>query len=177
MLGKQSSNERLHLIRKDGGRGIKSLRDIYKETRLRVACYMACLQNKWIKAAWRRENTKEENSIVEEAIMTMEDVEVEIQFEEGNIQIDGELTEEGWKPAWGKLKDKLKKGMKKLGIDDYGGKEQQSKLYREQEQVCHVWLSQNLNPGKAAAIMTMLVQMVETRSWKKARGLIDDGRC
>ena len=109
--------------------------------------------------------------------MTMEDVEVEIQFEEGNIQIDGELTEEGWKLAWGKLKDKLKKGMKKLGIDEYGGKEQQSKLYREQEQVCHVWLSQNLNPGKAAAIMTMLVQMVETRSWKKARGLIDDGRC
>ena len=25
--------------------------------------------------------------------------------------------------------------------------------------------------------MTMLEQMVETRSWKEARGLIDDGRC
>ena len=71
------------------------MRDIYKETTLRVACYMACLQNKWIKAAWRRENTKEENSIVEEAIKTMEDVEVEIQFEEDNIVIDGKLIEEG----------------------------------------------------------------------------------
>ena len=53
MLGKQSSNERLYLIGEDGERGITSLRDIYKETRLRVAFYMACLQNKWIKAAWR----------------------------------------------------------------------------------------------------------------------------
>ena len=35
MLGKQSSNERLYLIREDGGRGIKLLRDIYKETKLR----------------------------------------------------------------------------------------------------------------------------------------------
>ena len=81
MLGKQSSNDRLYLIREDRGKGIKSLRDIYKETRLRVACYLTCLENKWIKAAWRRENIKEENSIVEEAMKTMGDVEVEIQFE------------------------------------------------------------------------------------------------
>ena len=49
---------------------------------------MACLQNKWIKAAWRIEHTKEENSIVEEAIKTMEDVEVEIQLEEGRWRAD-----------------------------------------------------------------------------------------
>ena len=60
--------------------------------------------------------------------------------------------------------------------DENGRKEQQSKLYREQEQECHVWLSQNRNSGKTAAIMTMLEQMVETRSEKEARGLIDDGR-
>ena len=40
MLGKQSSDERLHLRREDSGRGIKSLKNIYKETRLRVACYV-----------------------------------------------------------------------------------------------------------------------------------------
>ena len=91
-------------------------------------------------------------------------VEVEIQFEEGNIRIDGELIEERWKPAWKKLKKKLKRGMKKQRIDEYGRKEHQSKLYREQEQECHVWLSQNLNSEKTAAIMTMLEQMVETRS-------------
>ena len=42
MLGKQSRKERLYLIREDGGRGVKSLRGICQETRLRVTCYMAC---------------------------------------------------------------------------------------------------------------------------------------
>ena len=72
-------------MREDGRRGMKSLRNIFKETRVRVTCYMVCLQNKWIKAAWRREDTKEQNSIVEEF--------EEIQFEEGNIRIDAVLIE------------------------------------------------------------------------------------
>ena len=58
-------------------------------------------------------------------------------------KVDGELTEDGWKPAWKKLKEKLKKGMKKQRTDECRRKEQQSKLYGEQEQECHVWLSQN----------------------------------
>ena len=175
MLGKKSSDERLYLRKEDGGRGIKSLKYIYKETRLRVACYMACSENKWISAAWRRENTKEENSTVEEAMKTMEDVEVEIQFEEDNIQIDGELINGGWKPVWKRLKEKLKKGVKNQSIEEYRRKVQQRPGGQEQE--CHVWLSQNLNPEKTAVIMTMLEQMVETRSWKEARGLTDNGRC
>ena len=63
-------------------------------------CCMAFLENKRIKTAWRSENTKGKNSIVEEAIKTIEYDEVEVQFEEGNIRIDRELIEEGWKPAW-----------------------------------------------------------------------------
>ena len=35
-----------YLIREDGGRGIKSMRNIYKEATLRVTSYIACLQNK-----------------------------------------------------------------------------------------------------------------------------------
>ena len=38
MLGRQASDERLYLKRERGGRGLKSLRDAYRETRLRVAC-------------------------------------------------------------------------------------------------------------------------------------------
>ena len=71
----------------------------------------------------------------------MEDVEVDIQFEEGIILIDWELIEGGRKPAWKNLKEKLKKGVKKQMIDEYGRKKWQSKLDREQEQECHVWLS------------------------------------
>ena len=93
MPGKQSSDERLYIRKEDGGRGIKSLKNIYKETRLRVACYMVCSENKWISAALSRENTKEENSILEEAMKIIEDVGVEIQFEGGNIWIDGEVID------------------------------------------------------------------------------------
>ena len=38
-----------------------------------------------------------------------------------------------------------------------------------------MWLSENLNPGTTAAIMTMLEQMIETRLLTEARGLKDDG--
>ena len=88
------------------------LEDIYKEMRLRVACYMACSEKKWISAAWRRENTKEDNSIMNEAMKKLEDVGVEIQFEEDSIWIDGKLINGSLKPPWNRLKEKLKKGMK-----------------------------------------------------------------
>ena len=138
---------------------------------------MVSSENKWIRAAWRRENTKQQNSIVEEAMKTKEDIGVEIQFEGGNTWIDGELIDGGWKPPWKRLKEKLTKGVNSQRVEGYGMKEHQSRLYRGQDQECHLWLSQNLNPWKTAAIMTMLEQMVETRLWKEARGLTDDGSC
>ena len=76
------------------------MKDIYNETKLKVTCNITCSENKWISAAYRKDNTKKENSTVEEAMKTMEDVEVEIQFEEGNIRADGELIDGLWKPAW-----------------------------------------------------------------------------
>ena len=115
MLGKHASDERLYLNRKDGGRGIKSLRDTYRETRVRVACYMACSENRWISAGWRRGKYKEENSIVKEAMKTMENIGIGIQFEEGGIQIDGEQVDGGWKLAWRRMKEKLKGGRKTNG--------------------------------------------------------------
>ena len=80
---------------------------------------LACSENKWISTVWRRENIKEENSIVEEAMKTTDDVGVEIQFEYGNIWIDGELVDEGWKPVWMRLKEKLKRGVKDQRVEEY----------------------------------------------------------
>ena len=65
--------------------------------------------------------------------------------------------------------------MKNHEIEHYGMKEQQSRLYRAQEY--HVWLTQNLNSGKTTAVMKMVEQMMETRTWKKVRELIDDSSC
>ena len=62
----------MYLRREDDGREIKSLKDIYKETKIRVACYVGFLENKWVSAARRRENTKQENSTVEEVIKALE---------------------------------------------------------------------------------------------------------
>ena len=39
--GKQASDERLYTERKEGGRQLKSFKDVYKETRIKVACYLA----------------------------------------------------------------------------------------------------------------------------------------
>ena len=53
--GRQSSDERLYTKRTEGGRGLKSFKEVYDETRTRVACYMATSTNEWIAAAWRNE--------------------------------------------------------------------------------------------------------------------------
>ena len=67
--------------------------------------------------------------------------------------------------------------MKARRVESYQAKEQQSKVYSEQEKECHLWLTQNLSPRNTATIMMMLEQMVDTRSWKQTRGLMEDGRC
>ena len=54
MLGKQASDERSCLKRDQAGRGSQSMRDVYAETRTRIACYMCKSGNKWIQAVWRR---------------------------------------------------------------------------------------------------------------------------
>ena len=69
------------------------------------------LDSKWEEIVNNNNKLKEENSIIQEAIQTMTEVGVEIEFEGGNICIDGELINQGWKLAWKKLKEKLKRGV------------------------------------------------------------------
>ena len=85
MLGRKSSDERFYLKREEGGRGLKSLQDVYKETKLRVACYMAMSQSGWIQAAWKRETEKEYTLIKIEAQEAMIEIGMAIDFEEGKV--------------------------------------------------------------------------------------------
>ena len=48
MLERQSSDERLYMKRQNGGMGLKSLKDVYGDTKVRVACYMANASSPWI---------------------------------------------------------------------------------------------------------------------------------
>ena len=139
---------------------------------------MAKSNNRWIETAWTRQMIKEENAIVMESIKTMEEVGVRLQFKGRSIRLDDEVIDEEreWKSAWRKVKTSLQKATEAKRIEIYRTKEQQSQFYQEQEEECHVWLSQNLHGRKTSSIMTMLEQMVETKSWKVSRGLAQDRR-
>ena len=53
----------------------------------------------------------------------------------------------------------------------------QSEIFRKQDESCNLWLRQNLTPKKIASVMTMLEQMVETKSWKASSGLAKCSKC
>ena len=177
MLGKQASDERLYLKRDQGGRGLQSMRDVYAETRTRVACYMCKSSNKWIQAAWRRENKKESNAIIDEAVNSMMDIDRDFEFVGNNVRLMGEVLELDWKATWKRVKQELKRGTQLKRKENYRQKELQSDIYGKQEQECHLWLKQRLTPRKTSSIMILMEQMVETRGWKMVRGLIENGRC
>ena len=177
MLGRQSSDKRLYLKRDVGGRGLKSLQDVFVETRLRVACYMVKSSNKWIKAAWKRELLKETNSIKDEAITSMHAVGTVLDFEEDCILLDGERIEKDWKLTWRAIKARLKKSIEQKRRVEYLDKQMQSEIFRKQDESCNLWLRQNLTPRMTASVMTMLEQMVETKSWKASRGLAKCSKC
>ena len=63
--GRQSSDERRYTKRTEGGRGLKSFKEVYDETRTRVACYMATSTNEWIAAAWRNEYVRNKHHLKE----------------------------------------------------------------------------------------------------------------
>ncbi len=95
---------------------------------------------------------KEESAIVAESVMIMAEVGVRMRFEENSIRLDDELIEREWKLTWRKVKSRLQKGLVDKRIDAYKTKQLQSNLYREQEDECHLWLTQNLNTRKTASI-------------------------
>ena len=74
--GRQSSDERLYLKRNEGGRGLKSFKEVYDETKIRRACYMAVATNKWIRVVWKNESQKEQISLNKETEKAMRKVEV-----------------------------------------------------------------------------------------------------
>ena len=88
--GRQSSDERVYMKRKDGGRGLKSFKEVYDETKTRIAWYMASTTNEWIKLAWKNESRKEQTSVKKEAERVMRNVNAEVSFEEGSVIIEGE---------------------------------------------------------------------------------------
>ena len=49
----------------------------------------------------------------------------------------------------------------------------QNEIYKKPEEKCNIWLEQNLTPRGTSAIISVIEQMIETRAWKKVRGLTE----
>ena len=77
--------------RSAGGRELKSLSNLYEETRLRVACYVSMSDKRWIKVAWKRETMKENNPVKDEAIMTMQSKGKIVEFDEKSMILEGTI--------------------------------------------------------------------------------------
>ena len=121
MLWKQASDERLYLNREDGGTRLKLMRDVYKETRLRVAYLMSKSENKWTQAAQRKKTLKVENAVVTEAQTTTE--EMRLKIEENAMQLDGERIKQERKPTQKMVKTALQKATKQIRIETYQSKD------------------------------------------------------
>ena len=171
--GRQSSDERLYTKRTEGGRGLKSFKEVYDETRIRVACYMATSTNEWIAAAWRNEIRKEQTSLKREAERIMRDVNTIVSFDEGSIAI-GEEKCTDWKDGWKNLKKILNEGQKRNKQQSLGEKQLQSKIPKLYGDDDFGWLKCNTDPWKTSSIFALQEQMIETKAWKKIRGLVDD---
>ena len=61
-------------------------------------------------------------------------------------------------------------------VEAYETKEKQGRLFREQEEECNLWLTQNVNPKKTASVMVMLEQMVGTRARVESSKRLDRRR-
>ena len=174
--GRQSSDERLYSKRKEGGRGLKSFKEVSDETKTRVGCYMATATNEWIMVAWKNEIRKEQTSLKREAEKAMRNVNAIVPFGEGSITIGEERYTE-WNVEWKELKRILSEGQKRNKQQSLAEKELQSeilKLYGEDD---FGWSKCNTDPRKTSSIFTLQKQMIETKAWKKTRGLVDDDKC
>ena len=140
MLERQANNERLYKKRKDGGRELKSLREVREETRLRVGCYMFVSDNRWIKEAWKQETRKECNSIKNEIILTIQTKGKTVQFEGEDMKLEGKMFDREFKPIWKQVKKYFKKGSEEKQLEQYRKKEMQSEIHNKQDKKCSIWL-------------------------------------
>ena len=156
--------------RKNGGRGLKSFKEVYDETKTRVACYMATSSNEWIRTAWKNEIYKEQISIKRAAENAMRKVNVITIFDEGTVTISEERHTE-WKTEWKKLKNILEKGQKSNKEESLAEKVFQGEIPTQYGEDDYGWLKCNTHKKQQ--------QYFHYRSrWsKKIRGLVEDDKC
>ena len=122
-----------------GGRGLESFKEVYDETKTRVACYMATSADEWIKVARKNEMNKEQTLLKREAEATMGKMDVLATFGERYVN---------WKEAWKKLKNRLSEGQRRNRKRNFAEKALQSEIPSKYDEADYEWLKCNTNPRK-----------------------------
>ena len=174
--GRQSSDKKLYMKRKDGGRGLKYFKEVYDEIKTRIACYMASTTKESIKLAWKNESRKEQTSVKKEAEKAMRNVNADVSFEEGSVIIEGERNTD-WKAGWKKLKNILSEGQNRNKQQSLAEKELQSEVPSRYSKDDYEWFKCNTDPRKTSSILTLQEKMIKTRAWKKIRGIVINDKC
>ena len=160
MLGRQASDERLYRKRDDWRRGLKSLREVYDDTRLRVGCYMFVSDNRWIKEAWKKETRKECNLIKDEIILA-------IKTKGKTVQFDGDEKVKHWTENSNRYWNKWKNASKKVARMKDSNSTEKGKC-KVKYTINKIKLQQmsgtEFNTKKNIAILSVIEQMVETRA-------------
>ena len=137
---------------------------------------MATSTNEWIRAAWRSEMQKEHTSLKREAETAMRKVDAQVIFDQGAVIIS-ENRQTEWKTGWQTLKKILAEEQKRNKERSFVEKRLQSEIPSQYEEEDYGWLKCNTDPRKTASIFALQEQMIETRAWKKIRGLIAEDMC
>ena len=137
---------------------------------------MATATNKWTMAAWRNEIRKEQTSPKTEAEKAMRNVSATVSFDEGSVIIDEERYTD-WKVGWKKLKKILNEEQKRNKKQSLAEKELQSEIPKQYGEDDFGRLKCKIDSRKTSTIFVLQEQMIETRAWKKIRGLVDDDKC
>ena len=72
---------------------------------------------------------KETNTIIDEEIKVMMEIDKTLEFVEDSVRLEGEILEIEWKPTCKKVKAELKRSVEKKRKDSYEQKELQSDIY------------------------------------------------
>ena len=116
-----------------------SFKDAYARTKARVVCYMAAFTDKWIKAAWANECSKEHTSTKKIAEEVMVKVNVDVEFGMGDISIGNEMVD-NWKTAWKILGKKLQQELQRNKMEKLSQKNMQSEIPRNHTKDDYGWL-------------------------------------
>ena len=157
---------------------MKSLRDIYLETKTRIVCYMSMSDDMWIKEVWKYEKEKDHYSVKREVEEGWRNLGDELTLGDGEIWLNGERKIGRWKRIKDDLKKRLKERIVKRRKETLAKKKLQGKGFAGLDEYSHKWLNCNVDPRKVSSIIQMQERMVETRNWKKIRGIeVDSEMC